>query len=84
MKAGIGALAGIEEMKADAFSAAGAFAQSVREMESGKRVTHSKGLAFSYAASILRIGACADAVANRRPNAGLKTGPDTGAPLWAS
>ena len=34
MKAGIGALAGIEEMKADAFSAAGAFAQSVREMES--------------------------------------------------
>jgi len=34
MKAGIGALAGIEEMKADAFNAAGAFAQSVREMES--------------------------------------------------
>mgnify|MGYP000515173455 CR=1 FL=1 len=32
MKAGIGALAGIEEMKADAFSAAGAFAQSVREI----------------------------------------------------
>ena len=33
MKAGIGALAGIEEMKTDAFSAVGAFAQSVREME---------------------------------------------------
>ena len=34
MKAEIGALAGIEEMKADAFSAAGAFAQSMREVES--------------------------------------------------
>jgi len=33
MKAGIGALAGIEGMKTDAFSAVVAFAQSVREME---------------------------------------------------
>ena len=33
MKAGIGALAGIEEMKADARSAVGAFAQSMREVE---------------------------------------------------
>ena len=38
MKAGIGALAGIEKMEADAFSAAGAFAQSVREMESDAKL----------------------------------------------
>ena len=37
MKAGIGALAGIEEMKADAFSAAGDFAQFAREMQTDKR-----------------------------------------------
>ena len=37
MKAGIGALAGNEEMKADAFSAAGEFAQFAREMQPDKK-----------------------------------------------
>ena len=37
MKAGIGALAGIEEMKADAFRAAGEFAQFAREMQPDKK-----------------------------------------------
>ena len=37
MKAGIGALVGIEEMKADAFSAAGDFAQFAREMQTDKK-----------------------------------------------
>ena len=37
MKAGIGALAGIEEMTADAFSAAGEFAQFAREMQPDKK-----------------------------------------------